>query len=383
MFKNFAFSSVPRGPEIRLLLLRLSLTNQGSLATEANQQFAKSRERLKEAEKKANVRNASVEARWELIEAFRNIQKTLRRFEVRAKSMTQDNDDEQLFFQDYFGSGRSEGEDEVMDHSKYPSQTKNLTDQNGNSELKALDDRENYHLEKPTKYENYFHRKNMPPFQRRKRMGRITGNYAPAMESALLENPSVLARSAADDLFDRDFFDTFARGAAHDCNVKPSSQHYRGVQTNSIAKAFKRDFHDASEAETPGRRIRPVAASAIDGDAVQRSDNTVDLFDNLIYHPDGSSDSFNKYFHIKPEPQTLNVRRFFFNQDRGKERRLEKRIVSYTASRSKGARRTMYTSSSAARRQNTYNPRWRDTGGGETAPHPPRTWSPQTHMGLL
>lgn len=91
MFRNLHFSSVPHGPEIRLVLLRLSLKpDRGSVATGAAHQIAIGRERLKEAVIKADIPNASGKARWELIKAFRDIQWTLRRFEGLAKSITQE-----------------------------------------------------------------------------------------------------------------------------------------------------------------------------------------------------------------------------------------------------------------------------------------------------
>lgn len=82
---------------------------------------------------------------------------------------------------------------------------------------------------------------------------------------------------------------------------------------------FERDFHEtfkfeAPGYEKPGRRLGSVGARAIGGDAGQPSDNSMDLFGNLIFHPEGSPASVLKYVHL--QPKTLDVRRFFFNQPR-------------------------------------------------------------------
>lgn len=79
------------GPQIRLLLLRLKLNSSGEpgpLASEANQQFAAYRERLRKAEKEAE---ASPEAGWDRELAFRDIEQKLRRFEMLSEEKAEEN----------------------------------------------------------------------------------------------------------------------------------------------------------------------------------------------------------------------------------------------------------------------------------------------------
>lgn len=79
------------GPQIRLLLLRLRLNSSGEpgpLASEANQQFAAYRDRLKKAEKEAD---ASPEARRETKLALQDIEQKLRRFEMLSEERAEEN----------------------------------------------------------------------------------------------------------------------------------------------------------------------------------------------------------------------------------------------------------------------------------------------------
>lgn len=84
-------TKILHGFEIRLLLLRLKLTSKDELkglAAMAKKKIAADRMRLQKAQVRANVPNASQEARKELILATQSSLRSLRRLEARSEQLT-------------------------------------------------------------------------------------------------------------------------------------------------------------------------------------------------------------------------------------------------------------------------------------------------------